>query len=87
MTYRPVISVWDCIGRVPTTHHIRIINGRTLYEEAIYYDDTPGDKVKLARIDTTDGLHQVNRWVDADTPVELVRADGTVEPDAPACLL
>lgn len=71
-----MLTAWDCIGRVPETHRVRIVGGRTLYEQAIYYDHTPGEKVKLARLD---GLRQVNRWVDGDTPVELVADDGFVE--------
>lgn len=66
------LTAWDVIGH-DGDEYIRIVGGRTLYETAIFYDNMPGERVKLARLDTTDGLHQVNRYVDADTPVELVR--------------
>jgi hypothetical protein len=80
-------SAWNCIGLVPATHRVRVQGGRALYEEVSYRDDTPGEQVRLARLDaTTDGLKQVNRWVDADTPLELVRDDGSVEPDPEALL-
>lgn len=87
------LTAWDCIGRVPATHHVRVVGGRALYDDAIYNDATSrtGRRVKLARIDPvaptpgrlTATLCQVNRWVDADTRVELVRhTDGAVENDA-----
>lgn len=73
---------WDAIGRVPPTHRLRIVGGRALYEDAAFNDETGRTHVRLARLDTDEfGLQQVNRYVDPDTPVELVRDDGYVEPD------
>jgi hypothetical protein len=73
------LTAWDCIGLVPSTYYVRRVGGKTLYEEALYNDATSrtGTRVKLARIDTTRGfIREVSQWVDADTPVELVEADG-----------
>lgn len=65
-------KAWDLIG-YDGPHSLRIVGGRTLYEAAIYYDDTPGDRVKLVRIDG--GLRQVNRYVDPDTLIEIIQED------------
>lgn len=76
------LTAWDCIGRVPTTHRVRRVGGRALYEDALYNDETSrtGRRVKLARLGALGGLHQFEQWVDADTPVELVRdSDGAVD--------
>lgn len=52
---------------------IRIVGGRALYETVIYNDGQRSDKVKLARLDVGRyGLQTTLRWVDPDTPVELV---------------
>jgi hypothetical protein len=67
-------SAWDLIGFDGTNGlSVRVVGGRTLYEGVIFYDDTRGTRVKLARIDTSSGfLRQVSRYVDADTQLELV---------------
>lgn len=65
------ITAWDAIG-YDGDGYLRIVGGRALYETAIFYDNTPGDRVKLVRLDTRSGLHQVNRYVDADTALEIV---------------
>jgi hypothetical protein len=63
---------WDFIG-YDGPHWLRIVGGRALYEAAIYYDDTPGDHVKLVRIDTSRGyLRQIERRVNPDTVLEVV---------------
>jgi hypothetical protein len=67
-----IAPAWDFIG-YDGPHWLRVVGGRARYEAAIYYDDTPGDHVKLVRLETTpDGIHQVERWVDPDTPLEVV---------------
>lgn len=80
------LTAWDCIGRVPSTHHIRRVGGRTLYEDALYNDATSrsGNRVKLARLGTNKyGLHEFTQWVDADAPVELINSEtGAVENEA-----
>lgn len=67
------LTAWDAIG-YDGDGYLRIVGGRTLYEAATFYDNTPGDRVKLSRLDTTsDGLlRQVNRYVDPDTLLEEV---------------
>jgi hypothetical protein len=71
---------WDYIGfdgRLDENDlrigHVRIVGGRALYEAVIYYDETPGDNVKLVRL-VADGvaIRQVERYVDPDTPLEFV---------------
>lgn len=78
------ITAWDCIGRVPSTHYVRVVGGTALYEQAMYRDDTAGEKVLFARLEArADGLHQVSRYIDADTACELVNTHtGKVENDA-----
>jgi hypothetical protein len=67
-----VLPAWDFIG-YDGDHYLRVVGGRAKYETAIFFDDTPGTHVRLARIDSTaDGLHQVSRWVHPDTPIEVV---------------
>jgi hypothetical protein len=65
---------WDCIGRfsqaVDDTHLIRIVGGRTLYEDAQLAAGSR-NTVRLARL-ATDPLHQINRYIGPDTKVELV---------------
>lgn len=62
-------TAWDLIGWDDGL--IRIKGGTSVYEAVIFYDDTPGDNVKLARV-VDDGrrLRQVNRYVDPDTELE-----------------
>lgn len=62
-------TAWDFIG-YDGDYYLRLVGGRAKYETAIFYDDTRGEKVKLARLDGS--LRQVNRYVDPDTPVEVV---------------
>jgi hypothetical protein len=80
-------SAWDLIGfdgSPETTEYltsrkfsggvyVRIVGGRALYEAVIYNDETGGQNVRLARLDSTpEGLRQTDRYVDADTRLELV---------------
>lgn len=52
---------------------VRIVGGRTLYEAVDFNDDTRQRKVRLARLVIgPKGFHQINRYVDPDTPVEIV---------------
>jgi len=70
-----VAPAWDFIGFDHDSYWLRIVGGRARYEAAIYYDDTPGDHVKLVRLDTsTGGIRQIERWVSPDTPLEVVAA-------------
>lgn len=67
-------TAWQVIG-YDGPDSLRVVGGRALYDAAIYYDDTRGTQVKLARLDATaGGLRQVNRYVSPDTQVEIVRA-------------
>jgi hypothetical protein len=54
--------------------YIRIKGGRALYETVMVSDGYTEGFVRLVRIDTTNGIHQINRYVDPDTLVELVSA-------------
>jgi hypothetical protein len=67
---------WDYIGFDGDDGRLlRIVGGRWLYDAAIYSrrDRRNGrDWVKLVRLDTTEGIRQVNRYVHPDTQLELV---------------
>ena len=68
---------WDLIGFGGAIDgrpaDVRIIGGTALYEAVDYNDDTPGCRVRLARLEVTaDGFRQINRYVDPDTPLEIV---------------
>jgi hypothetical protein len=69
-----LLTDWDGPANWPDAPaSVRIKDGRTLYEAVDYNDHTPGDKVRLARVTVTaDGIRQINRWVDADTTLEVV---------------
>lgn len=54
---------------------IRIVGGRALYDTVLVRDGYDDGNVRLARIDTSNGIRQINRYVHPDTPVELVSAD------------
>jgi hypothetical protein len=49
---------------------VRVVGGRALYESV---GNDGGRLVRLARLDTTDGLHPVVRYVDPDTTMEVVK--------------
>lgn len=53
--------------------YVRIVGGRALYDSVSFEDSTPGDKVRLWRLDSVDGLHVVQRYVDPDTMLEVIR--------------
>ena len=68
-------TAWELIGfDSDGGHRVRIRGGRAVYDAVVYYDDTPGEQVKLARLETSDGrgIYQVNRWVHPDTELEIV---------------
>jgi hypothetical protein len=67
------MTAHDLIGH-DGDQYIRIVGGRTLYESVLVGDGYDGGSVRLVRLDTSDGLRQVNRYVHPDTPVELVWA-------------
>lgn len=71
-----VITAWEAIGWEDTgdDRYLRVVGGRTLYETATFYDNTPGHMVKLSRIDTRYGIRQIDRYVDPDTLLEVVAA-------------
>jgi hypothetical protein len=70
-----IASAWDLIGFDGSDgQSVRILGGKTLYEAVDYRDDTPGLKVRLARLDVKpSGIRQVNRWVDPDEMLEVVK--------------
>jgi hypothetical protein len=55
-----------------STYSVRVKGGRTLYEAV---SNNGGYKVCLARLDTSEGLRAVTRYVDADTELEVVKED------------
>jgi hypothetical protein len=71
------LTAFDLIG-YDGEQWIRIVGGRTLYESVMSGRSYEGGNVRLARIEPVtdaDGcprLRQINRYVDPDTPVELV---------------
>lgn len=50
--------------------NVRIVGGRTLYEAVVFNDGTHGHRVRLDRL--TNDLRVVNRYVDPDTPMEVI---------------
>jgi hypothetical protein len=62
---------FDLIG-YDGDQYIRVVGGRTLYESVLVRDGYIDGNVRLVRIDTNYGIRQINRYVDPDTPVELV---------------
>jgi hypothetical protein len=66
-------TAWDLIG-YDGPLWLQIVGGRTLYDQAVFNDNTSGHRVRLDRLDTADGLRVVNRYVDPDTPMRLVAA-------------
>jgi hypothetical protein len=52
---------------------VRIQGGRTLYEAVMFIDNGLSEKPRLARLVTDGGLRQINRYVDPDTVLEIVR--------------
>lgn len=71
------LTAFDLIG-YDGPYYVRIVGGRTRYDAVLTRDGYVGGNVRLARIDTTDGLRQINRYVGPDTPVELVDDDRTL---------
>jgi hypothetical protein len=53
----------------------RLPGGRTLYEAVMFNDATArGDRPRLVRLEARPGgLHQVDRYVDWDQPIEVIR--------------
>lgn len=65
-------TAWSLIG-FEGPDYVRIVGGRTKYENVMFNDNGRQQKVLLAYLDTTGGnLHQVNRYVDPDTLLEIV---------------
>jgi hypothetical protein len=66
-------TAWDFIG-YDGPAYLRIVGGSAKYEAAMYLDNTPGDRVKLARLEARgDGtLREISRYVDPDTLLEVV---------------
>lgn len=66
-------TAWDLIGFDGTSGMVRVVGGRALYEAVDYQDSRGGKLVRLSRLDVTaGGLRQVDRYVDPDTPLEVV---------------
>jgi hypothetical protein len=61
----------------------RLPGGRRVYDGVVYNDATArSNRVRLAYLKSTpEGLHQVNRWVDWDQPVEVIK-DHTADYEA-----
>jgi hypothetical protein len=66
------MPAWDLIGYEGPLW-LQVAGGRTLYDQAVFNDNTPGTRVRLDRLVAgPDGLRVVNRYVDADTRITLV---------------
>jgi hypothetical protein len=68
-----VTTAFDPIG-YDGPRYVRVVGGRTLYD-AVGHMTRPyeGGNVRLARLEiSTRGIRQINRYVDPDTPVELI---------------
>jgi hypothetical protein len=73
-----MLTAFDLIG-YDGDQWVRIVGGRTLYETVLVRDGYDDGPVRLVRIDATNGIRQVNRYVHPDTPVELVDAPTPTE--------
>lgn len=64
-------KAWELIGHEGT---FKVAGGRVTYENVDFNDASPGDKVRLARLEPVDWmkLRQINRYVDADTLIEVI---------------
>jgi len=61
---------FELIGR---EGQFRLSGGRTIYEAVMYNESSArSDRVRLARIDTANGIRQINRWVDWHQPIEVI---------------
>jgi hypothetical protein len=72
-----VVPAWDLIGHEGT---FRLPGGRSTYEAVMYNDATArGSRPRLVRLEARPGgIHQVDRYVDWEQPVEVLR-DFTLE--------
>jgi hypothetical protein len=61
------ITAWELIG---DEGEFRIVGGRTVYSDVC----SNGGTVRLCRLVAKDGrIHQINRYVDPDTQIEVIR--------------
>lgn len=67
-----IMPAWELIGEDGS---FRLPGGRALYDAVMYNDATArSDRVRLARlVATPEGIYQLNRWVDWDQPIEVLR--------------
>jgi hypothetical protein len=68
-------SAWNLIGFDPGLDHargVRIVGGRVLWDVV---GNNGGATVRLARLDTTDGLRAVVRYVHPDTMLDVIADD------------
>lgn len=77
MTATLTATAWELIGFDGADgESVRVAGGRALYEAVVFNDATPGEMVRLDRLEVSaGGLRVVNRYVDPDTLLEVV-ADG-----------
>jgi hypothetical protein len=75
-----VVPAYELIGHEGV---FRLPGGRATYSDVMYDDAASrSDRPRLARLDPTPtGLRQVNRWIDWEQPVEVLR-DFTAEQEA-----
>lgn len=66
----------------PGVQGLRVQRGRVVWEEAQYLEQGSGRRVRLARLDEdpVEGVAMRVRYVDPDTPVEVVREPGKEPP-------
>lgn len=67
-----VQPAWELIGHEGS---FRVLGGRTIYEGIMRNEATARSDglVRLCYLSTRDGgIRQINRWVDGDTPIEVL---------------
>lgn len=64
------VVAWDVIG---SERVFKVKGGRSIYENAVFNDNRPGERVRFDRIvSQRGGLRVINRYVDQDTEIEFV---------------
>lgn len=73
MTEPRITTAWNMIGLVEPDETVRIVGGRTLYEQVAFNDSTRGEKCRLDRLAVgRRGLRVISRYVDPHTLLEVV---------------
>lgn len=65
-----VFTAWQLIGWEGDHGTLRKKGGRAIYSDVMFQCDTPGEHVKIARLDA--GPREVCQWVKPETLLEIV---------------